>query len=482
LNRCIQRLTVAGVILSVFCFPTQAENAGVVRVHFSNSLDPDLSEIVDTYYGSSIVRAHLVIDSIPGNWFSGYHLDYELVSEDSSVVALGRFHPRGTWDMIRATEGLAGAGRREESTTPVSVGYWNLWLKDGAESRGYIKAERVRQDGSYMFALADTSGQWHEALRAYHGGINKHPPPPTDAQGIRKLTGADWEGLPGGFIAPVWSFDGETIAMTRTDWAGIWIINSDGSGLERLTADRSSGYRFAWSPDSRHIAYRTERMRKGKRYFTIKVIDLDEKTERQITDFRRFLGTPRWVGADGTLGFETDRTGSIGQAHAADLVGALVDGGVSDLMAVTSDDMQVWISSNDGKDRVRVSEPNERCFDPILSPDGMRVCYACLGSTGGIEVSTTDGTTRHSLGRGTNARWAPDGSRLVFEITEDDGHNITGSDLYVIGADGRGKTRLTNTPELIERWPVWAPDDRQIAFSAQGSIFVLNTEPGAYGE
>lgn len=279
------------------------------------------------------------------------------------------------------------------------------------------------------------------------------------------------------FMGPVWSPDGRSLAMTRGDRIGVWRMNSDGTGLEQLTADRASGYKFAWSPDSRYIAYRAEKMIDGKRYFAIKVVYVEDKAIRQIEDYQRFLGTPRWTSLDGTIVFERDRNGTLAQAHAAHLELSQTQKQVLDLVTTTSRDLQIWISNSDGSDRILISGPDERCFDPILSPDGHRVCYTSLEHAGSISVVDIDGTHRVNLGYGSNPCWSPDGLRLVYEVTEDDGMTITGSDLYLIRFDGQGIVRLTNTPDLIERWPTWSPDGTQIAFSAGGAIYTVSVQP-----
>ncbi len=73
--------------------------------------------------------------------------------------------------------------------------------------------------------------------------------------------------------------------------------------------------------------------------------------------------------------------------------------------------------------------------------------------------------------RGTEA----DG-RIAFQSDRDGGFEI-----YVMNADGRDQTRLTNN-STEDRTPVWSPDGRRLAFisNRQGSfdIYVMNANGG----
>jgi len=274
-------------------------------------------------------------------------------------------------------------------------------------------------------------------------------------------------------ICPAFSSGGLLIAATQVNWRGIWLMATDGTGLRRLTDDPGAGYRFAWSPDGAQIAYRTEKRIDGKRYFAIRIVDAENGRVEELTDFRRYLGTPRWVLGDGTVAFEIDREGTLAQALVVGLIADQPKEAAPHRVATTSRDLRIWISEADGTNRRPISGPGERCFDPVISPRGDRICYTVLDSGGRIEVVAIDGSWQADLGYGSNPSWSPDGRYLAYEVTEDDGHVITGSDLHIASSDGSRRIQLTDTPERFERWPSWSPDGSHIVYSAGGAIFLI---------
>ena len=111
----------------------------------------------------------------------------------------------------------------------------------------------------------------------------------------------------------------------------------------------------------------------------------------EMTDFERYLGTPRWVLGDGTVAFETDRDGTLAQALIIGLIAPQPKDGSPYRVATTSRDLHIWVSDPYGQERTLVSAPQDRCFDPSLSPQQDRVCYTVLDHGGSIAVADIDG-------------------------------------------------------------------------------------------
>lgn len=84
------------------------------------------------------------------------------------------------------------------------------------------------------------------------------------------------------YAAPAWSPDGSRIAFVSTrnttspiddslGNADVYVMNRDGSGLQRLTENLGEDYTPAWAPDSRHIVYSAQNIKFG----TMEILIMD---------------------------------------------------------------------------------------------------------------------------------------------------------------------------------------------------------------
>ena len=74
--------------------------------------------------------------------------------------------------------------------------------------------------------------------------------------------------------------------------------------------------------------------------------------------------------------------------------------------------------------------------------------------------------------------WSPDGRRIAFvrsfgAIGGAVGPGTRGSEIYVMGADGRRKRRLTRN-RVADGSPSWSPDGRRILFTRRGDLWVTS--------
>jgi Tol biopolymer transport system component len=81
---------------------------------------------------------------------------------------------------------------------------------------------------------------------------------------------------------PAWSPDGQRIAFASDrdgDW-DVYIMNADGSGLRRMTANPSTDAQPVWLPDGQHIAFRSDR----GGVWSIYIMGVDGSGLRKVTD------------------------------------------------------------------------------------------------------------------------------------------------------------------------------------------------------
>jgi Tol biopolymer transport system component len=310
-----------------------------------------------------------------------------------------------------------------------------------------------------------------------------------DGSGLRTLANGPWSRDDQGFRAvPAWSPDGRKLVFAkRLERSGapcrpagrcndeIYVINADGTGLQRLTRNAVTDGHPVWSPDGRRIAFL--RWRDGPTA-NIYVMNADGSGQRRLTRTPRRQGEPAWSPDGEKIAF----TAPAGHLGAADVFVIYADGsGLRNVThtATTSFDLAwspdgrqiayievhlpepsspLYVVNADGTGKRRVTRPLALDLGiPSWSPDGRTLAFTGVG---GIYTVHADGTGLRKLtgspGPDYGPKWSPDGRQIAF-VSERDDPAHRASDVFVMNADGSGQRNLTHTPNLSEHTASWAP-------------------------
>ena len=234
-------------------------------------------------------------------------------------------------------------------------------------------------------------------------------------------------------LAAVWSPDGAALALTGAKFAGIYLLDMATGRMTTLTDEAQAGYRFSWSPDGRQIAYKAlvdEQMMTK----VVRLADIESGQVQTVSGVANDVGVPTWF-PDGRLGFTyqgdfliTDRSGAVLET---------ISGIGSNVAAVSSDGQ--WLLYNDGEDRMwtchltdgerlQATPDGQRFFNPVWSPTE---AVAVINELGGpfYLLDIISGALTE-LDDGNHYTWSPDGQRIIYDLTADDGYRITAAEIY----------------------------------------------------
>lgn len=134
----------------------------------------------------------------------------------------------------------------------------------------------------------------------------------------------------------------------------------------------------------------------------------------------------------------------------------------------------LWIMNADGSDQQQLTSLDGAELWPSVSPQGNRVVFAGTQVEGRFHLFTMriDGSDVRQITSDEHEDWAPDwsptGNDIVFTREYLAPQTSAGVDenLFIVHADGTNLRQITNRPDRVEIFPVWAPDGKALLYPA----------------
>ncbi len=217
--------------------------------------------------------------------------------------------------------------------------------------------------------------------------------------------------------SPAWSPDGKRVAFAR--WVGdapdIFIVDSDGTHLQRLTDNPGQDFAPVWSPDGSEIAFLREQDGVTAPY----VMDPDGQNQRRFPGLPDNIASLDWSPDGRQVVF--DRV--VDYQYRLSIM-AIATGEIRELEGVSgsepawspdgswiafSGDLHVGLIHSDGTGLKWITTQGGRNVHPSWSPDSSRVAYQSddLGRDTICVVSLATGTYFRIADIGTSPDWSP---------------------------------------------------------------------------
>jgi TolB protein len=232
----------------------------------------------------------------------------------------------------------------------------------------------------------------------------------------------------------------------------IYLVDSDGENVQRVTSDGSIALSPAWSPDGGRIAYTSFRSELPVLYER----DLATGRDRVLSSRSGINITPAYSPDGRTVAF------------------ASTAGGNTEIMTV---------ASGGGSAQQQTRGRRSDSLSPTYSPDGSRIAFVSdrLGEPH-VYVMGPGGEPRMvseyvygQRGYNTSPSWSPTGEQIAYAS------RVRGS-FQIVAVDPSGGRRRLLTNQGNNEDPSWAPDGRHLVFASPdrdgGGLFVLDTVSG----
>ena len=258
---------------------------------------------------------------------------------------------------------------------------------------------------------------------------------------------------------PYWSPDGSKIVFQSNrldDNSEVYIMDSDGQHIERITYSEGFDEAPIWSPDGNSILFTTNRDGNHEIY----IMDVNGENQRNLTDHPAYDGHPNFSQDGQKIIFNSSRI--MSPNHSVDS------------SFTRTSNIELYEMNLDGSNVTRVTNYPSWDTYPDISPDGTKIAFRrrtvvnIMGEEIGnseVFIANRDGSEAYNISNHPEhdgwPSWSPDGTKLAFASERERGQNWQ---IYTIKLDGTELTRLTEFDSQGAEFakPQWSPNGDKI--------------------
>jgi Tol biopolymer transport system component len=207
------------------------------------------------------------------------------------------------------------------------------------------------------------------------------------------------------------------------------------------------------SNDGRRILYQSNRTGNWQLF----IMDIESAEQRRLTNDTFNNNFVDWSADNEWIAFVSDRDGNE----------------------------ELYRMRTDGTGLERLTDHPERDIHPYFSPDGKYLLFNSTRDNGSLDVYRLDLSTRELLRltdspmQETCARYSPDMKHIVLLR-----NGTTSDDVVILDVETKQLSNLTNTPLVIDGWPMYSADGQWIYYSTtlSGQHSVHRVRPDGSGD